>query len=405
MVEEASLVHRWDPPLPLGRVELDDETLRDGLQSPTWREPELEGKKRYLHLLAGLGVAAVDLGMPAAGARMAEEVEQLLAEIGSARLPLAANCAVRAKEADVTTCANISQRVGLGLELMLFLPFSRLRRAVEGWQVDELLRKLARVVSWARSQGLSVTFVAEDASRTSPEDLQQALLTAARAGAGRVCLADTTGVLSPWGAEQLVRFSRTVLDEHGFTSVGLDWHGHNDRGLAVACALAAARGGADRLHATLLGVGERAGNPPLEQMLVNLALLGAHAHPVNQLVPRLREAARVLGLPVPAQVPILGEAVFCTATGVHAAAIFKAQAQGRHDWEELVYNPFPPSFVGAQQTVRIGPYSGAASVRFWLREHGLPENARLVQAVLEMAKASRHVLDDEDILATIGRLS
>lgn len=399
------LVFDWDGPFgaPSERVFLDDETLRDGLQSPSNREPSLETKKRYLHLVASLGVAAVDLGMPAASSRVAWEVQELAREIRDHRLPLHPNCAVRTLAKDVLACAAISQQAGIPLEAMLFLSFSRLRLQVERWEREFLLHKLEQIVGCAVREGLPVTFVAEDASRTFPEDLQAAVLTAARAGAQRVCLADTTGALTPWGAENLVRFTRQVLEAHGAGAVKLDWHGHNDRGLAVACALAAARAGADRLHGTLLGVGERSGNPPLEQLLVNLALAGLHPNPLTQLVPALREACQLLELYIPAHAPVLGAQAFATASGVHAAAIWKAREQHREDWEELVYSPYPPRLVGGKQEVLVGPYSGAANVRFWLAARGYPVTGELVQRILAEAKKAQGILSEEALLRLVQR--
>lgn len=392
----------WEEPISGRTVLVDDETLRDGLQDPSCRQPPCEAKKEYLHLIAELGVQAVDLGIPAASPQVEQEVEALLREIASSSLGLAPNCASRTLERDVLTCAAISHRVGFPLEVMLFLGFSSLRRTVEGWDRDFLLRKLELVVSVAIREGLSVTFVAEDASRTSPEDLEAAVLCAARAGVFRVCLADTSGVLSPPGAEKLVAFAQRTLRDHGFPAVQLDWHGHNDRGLGLASALAAAAAGASRLHGTLLGVGERAGNPPLEQLLLNLHLLGCLQIPAGKLVPNLLRAADLLGFRVSPKAPVLGELVFATATGVHASAIFKATEQGRPDFQELVYNPVPPSWLGTRQRVLIGPYSGSANVRYWLLEHGLPVDPALVKAILARAKKQATILSDQEILELIG---
>lgn len=399
MSVSGSLLFAWDElrPRRVRQVGLDDETLRDGVQSPSSREPSLEQKKEFLHLLASLGVAAADLGMPAASPRVEAEVEALLAEIRDARLGLAANCAVRAVDRDVLAVARISQDVGLPLEAMLFLSFSALRRVVERWHRDFLLRKVEHVVSVAFRQGLPVTFVAEDASRTSPQDLEAILLCACGAGASRVCLADTTGCLSPWGAERLASFVRNLLDRKGFSEVGLDWHGHNDRGLAVACALAAAAGGADRLHGTLLGIGERTGNAPTEQLLLNLWLSGWRTELPRNLRALLRRGAELLGVMIPANAPVVGENAFRTATGVHASAILKARELGRPDLEELVYAPFPPSAVGASLEVIVGPYSGAANVRAWLAAHGLPVEPATVRRILEEAKRRSEPLNDREI--------
>lgn len=398
---QKNLLYQWEQPVGGKTVLVDDETLRDGLQDPSCRQPSCEAKKEYLHLIAELGVQAVDLGMPAASPQVEQEVEALLREIATWSLGLAANCAVRTLERDVLTCAAISHRVGFPLEVMLFLGFSSLRRTVEGWDRDFLLRKLELIVRLAVREGLSVTFVAEDASRTSPGDLEAAVLCAVRAGVSRICLADTTGVLSPRGAEKLVAFTRTTLRDYGFQAVQLDWHGHNDRGLGLACALAAAGAGATRLHGTLLGVGERAGNPPLEQLLLNLHLLGFLQVPEGKLVPNLLRAADLLGLTVPPKAPVLGELAFATATGVHASAIFKAKELGCPDFQELVYNPFPPSWLGTSQRVLIGPYSGSANVRYWLLEHGLPVDPAVVKAILAAAKKKPMVLPDQEILEII----
>lgn len=392
----------WDAGAgPPGEVQVDDETLRDGLQGPSVQEPTLEGKKEYLHLAAAAGVTGVDLGMPSAGPRVEAEVEGLLREILTARLPLSPNCAARTLERDLVPVARISQRLGVGLEVMLFLGFSALRRGVEGWGREHLLRKASEAVAFARKEGLAVTFVAEDASRTSPEDLEALSLTVARAGASRVCLADTTGCLSPWGAEAMTAFTRRALDSHGFAQVELDWHGHNDRGLAVACALAAARAGARRVHGTLLGIGERTGNAPVEQLLVNLYLVGAHRRELRNLVAYVRRGAELLGLSISAYAPVVGRDAFTTATGVHAAAILKAKEKGDEHRAEVVYCPFPPSLLGRKLEVVIGPFSGASNVRYFLLERGVKPTPERVKKILAVAKEQREPLEEQQVLALI----
>ncbi|MCX7894445.1 MAG: hypothetical protein N2447_00605 [Thermoanaerobaculum sp.] len=407
MKSPLELIFPWDGPPPASHrpLAVDDETLRDGLQSPSTRQPSLEEKKEILHLLAQLGVAAADLGMPAAGARVEEEVVALASEITQHRLPLSPNCAVRALERDVSTLARLSQQAGLALEAMLFLGFSALRREVEGWSRDHLLRKVEATVSLGRREGLPVTFVAEDASRTAPNDLAAVLLAACRAGATRVCLADTTGCLTPLGAQRLASFSRQLLDQHGFATVGLDWHGHNDRGLAGACALAAAQGGADRLHGSVLGVGERTGNAPTEQLLVNLWLMGFPVGRIENLRAAVERIAQLLGVSVPPNAPAVGHDAFRTATGVHASAILKAKEQGRWDLAEWVYAPFPPSAVGGLLEVEVGPYSGAANVRHWLWTHGWPLKPQLVRRILEVAKSRSQPLTDEELEALARQLA
>ncbi|MFN3413693.1 MAG: 2-isopropylmalate synthase, partial [Thermoanaerobaculum sp.] len=358
-------------------------------------------KKEYLHLAAHAGVTAVDVGMPAAGPRVAAEVEELLREILTAKLSLAPNCAARTLERDIAPLVRMSQKLGVALEVMLFLGFSALRRQVEGWAREHLLRKAFEAVSFAVNHGLLVTFVAEDASRTSPEDVESLILTVVRAGANRVCLADTTGCLSPWGAEALTAFARQTLDHHGFSHVGLDWHGHNDRGLAVACALAAVRAGASRVHGSLLGIGERTGNAPVEQLLLNLYLLGGHRRELDQLVAYVSRGAELLGLSIPAYQPVAGRDAFTTATGVHAAAIVKAWEKGDQRRAELVYCPFPPSLLGQKLDVVIGPFSGASNVRYFLLSRGFKPTTERVKKILAEAKKRREPLAEGEIFELI----
>lgn len=400
--EKPQEIFHWDAGAPpLGEVQVDDETLRDGLQGPSVREPPLEGKLEYLHLAAQAGVSAVDLGMPSASPRVEAEVTELLREIARARPPLTPNCAARTLERDITPLVRMSQNLGVPLEVMLFLGFSALRRQVEGWAREHLLRKAFEAVSFAAKNGLLVTFVAEDASRTSPEDLETLILTVVRAGASRVCLADTTGCLSPWGAEALTAFARRILDHHGFSQVGLDWHGHNDRGLAVACALAAARAGASRVHGSLLGIGERTGNAPVEQLLLNLYLLGSHRRQLEHLVAFVRRGAELLGLSIPAYQPVAGRDAFTTATGVHAAAILKAWEKGDQRRAEVVYCPFPPSLLGQKLEVVIGPFSGASNVRYFLLIRGIKPTPERVKKILAEAKKRREPLDEGEVFELI----
>lgn len=399
--EKPPEIFDWDSGIGPQEVQVDDETLRDGLQSPSVREPPLEAKKEYLHLAAAAGVTGLDVGMPSAGPRVEAEVEELLREILMTKLPLSPNCAARTLERDLVPVARMSQKLGVGLEVMVFLGFSALRRQVEGWGREHLLRKASEVVAFARKEGLPVTFVAEDASRTSPEDLEALSLAVARAGADRVCLADTTGCLSPWGAEALTAFTRRTLDAHGFFRVGLDWHGHNDRGLAVACALAAARAGATRVHGTLLGIGERTGNAPVEQLLLNLYLMDSHRRELTELVTYVCRGAELVGLSVPAYAPVGGRDAFTTATGVHAAAILKALEKGDEHRAQVVYCPLPPSLLGRKLEVVIGPFSGASNVRYFLLTRGLKPTPERVKKILAVAKERREPLDEQQVLELV----
>ncbi len=394
------LIYDWnsedrEPP----HVSFDDETLRDGLQSPSARNPSLEEKSRLLHLMAAIGIGAADLGLPGSSPRAAADVEALCREIDTADLPIEPNCAARTAEEDIVPVLEIMYRLGRPVEIMLFVGSSPIRFFVEGWEVDDILRRAERAVKMAVTHGAPVTFVTEDTTRSNPETLRRLVEVAVRTGAGRVCIADTAGHVTPVGVRRIVAFVREVVAAAGGADVGLDWHGHNDRGLATANALCAARAGADRLHATVLGVGERVGNPAMEQLLVNARLLGWAECDLTGLAEYVEHAAGILGVEVPRRTPVVGRDAFRTSTGVHAAAIRKAGAKGDAALADMVYSSVPASWVGRTQVIDVGPMSGVSNVRYWLAVHGYEETAERLQRIFAAAKQADRTLSDDELHA------
>lgn len=378
-----------------GRVELDDETLRDGLQSPSVRNPSIEQKLEILHRIAGLGIESADIGLPGAGPHVVADVERLAREIVDQRLPIAPNCAARTVRADVQPIVEISQRTGLAIEASCFIGSSPVRQYAEGWDLERMLRLSVDAVSYAVSEGLPVMFVTEDTTRAAPEDLRRLYTAAVEAGAHRVCVADTVGHATPTGARNVIRFIREVVGDE----IAVDWHGHKDRGLSVINALAAAEAGADRLHGTAIGIGERVGNCPIDLLLVNMQLLGWIDRDLSGLAEYCRCVSEVTGVPLPDNYPVVGRDAFRTGTGVHAAAIIKARAKGDHWLADLVYSSVPASLVGRHQEIEVGPMSGESNVVFWLRERRIEPEAALVAAIFARAKAADRVLAEEEILA------
>jgi len=383
-------------------VTFDDETLRDGLQSPSARHPSVEERVRLLELAAEVGITSADVGLPGAGVRAAAEVEEVCREIFAAGLPIAPNCAARANEEDIRPILEIGQRLGRPLEVALFLASSPIRAHVEGWSLSDLLERAERHVSFAAKRGAPVTFVAEDGTRSHPDDLRRLYGAAVAAGASRICIADTTGQATPLGAFRLVAFVKQMLGEIGAAGVGIDWHGHDDRGLAVANALAAAWAGADRLHATALGVGERVGNPPMELLLVNARLLGWATPDLSHLMEYVEHASRVVGLAIPPGAPVVGRDAFRTSTGVHASALGKAGLLGGDELVDLVYSAVPASWLGRQQEIEVGPMSGASNVRSWLATHGYPDDEAAVRHILAAAKQADRTLTDDELHALMA---
>ena len=399
--QQQHLIHDWntaqggDVRPGRGKVELDDETLRDGLQSPSVRSPSIEEKLEILHRIAALGVEGTDIGLPGAGPHVVADVERLAREIADQRLPVEPGCAARTVRADIQPVVEISQRVGIPIEVACFIGSSPVRQYAEGWDIDRVLRLTEDAVSYAVSEGLPVMYVTEDTTRAAPEDLRRLYGAAVAAGAKRVCIADTVGHATPTGARNVVRFIREVVGD----GVKVDWHGHKDRGLSVANSLAAAEAGADRLHGTILGIGERVGNTPLDLLLVNLQLLGWIDRDLSTLAETCRYVSDATGVPLPDNYPVVGRDAFRTGTGVHAAAIIKARAKG-DDWlADLVYSGVPAAMVGRRQEIEVGPMSGESNVVFWLRERGVEPAPELVKAVFRRAKDADRVLEEAEILA------
>lgn len=406
---EERLIHDWNragegdltPARP--RVEVNDETLRDGLQSPSAVAPSVEEKIRILHGLAEAGVDALDLGLPGAGPHVVADVTALAEEIARHGLPLAANCAARTLESDIRPVVEISQATGLEIEVACFLGSSPIRQYAEGWEMDRMLRLTEEAVSLAVGEGLPVMYVTEDTTRAQPEDLRRLYTAAVEAGARRICIADTVGHATPPGARRLTTFLREVVDGTG-EEVAVDWHGHRDRGFSLINALAAAEAGADRLHGTVLGLGERVGNTPLELLLVNLVLLGWRDSDLSSLPALCRDVAETTGVPFPDNWPVFGADAFRTGTGVHASAIIKAREKG-DDWlADRIYSGVPASLVGRRQQIRIGPMSGISNVVYWLQEREIEPDEALVQALFQRAKESDRVLTDEECLALVEAL-
>ena len=401
---ESGLIHDWTlsgagemkPARPV--LEFDDETLRDGLQSPSVRSPDLEDKLRILYYIDGFGVETADVGLPGAGPHVVRDVTRIVQEIVDEKLAVRPSCAARTMRQDIQPIVEISQRTGIPIRVDCFLGSSPIRQYAEAWDMDRLLQLTHDAVEFSVSNGLPVMYVTEDTTRSKPEDLRRLYTAAVEAGAKRVCVADTVGHSTPNGAREVVRFIREVVDATG-EDVKVDWHGHNDRGLGIVNSLAAAEAGADGLHGTALGIGERVGNTPIDLLLVNLQLMGWIDRDLSQLPAYCELVSRTTGVELPENYPVLGLNAFRTGTGVHASAILKARAKGDEWLADRVYSSVPAALVGRRQLVEVGPMSGESNVACWLADRGIEADEELVRAIFENAKASPKVLSEEEILA------
>ena len=408
-MKTSELIYDWNQKEPTslrppGRVLLNDETLRDGLQSPSVRDPSIEEKLHILHLMEALGINSLDLGLPGAGQRAVEHVEALAREIVQTKMKIRANCAARTHENDIRPIAEIVQRTGLNIEAATFLGSSPIRRYTEGWTDDFLLQTTETAVKYARSLGLDVTYVTEDTSRCDPETVKRLYKTAIECGARSIVICDTAGHATPTGAFALVRFVLEEVVKPSGESIRVDWHGHCDRGLAIANSIAALVAGAECVHACALGIGERVGNTQMDQMLVNLKLMDIPPW-TDQDLTKLKEycevVSRATGVPIPPNYPVVGEDAFRTATGVHAAAVIKAYKKNDIELANAVYSGVPSHVFGLQQIIDIGPMSGKSNVLFWLEQRGLPVSDQVVDRIYKRAKASDHTLSEAEILECV----
>lgn len=406
-MDDSQLIHDWNvaefETLPWGRhVELDDETLRDGLQSASVIDPPVEAKIRLIHIMDELGIDSADIGLPGAGPRAVADIVRLCEEMRDAKLSIAPNCAARTMLADVEPAARIAQRTGVALEVCAFIGSSPIRLFAEGWTIERMLRTAEESVSFCVREGLPVTFVTEDTTRADPETLKTLYGNAIRWGARRICLSDTVGHATPSGARALVRFvKREIVDPSG-EEVRIDWHGHRDRGLGLANALAAIEAGANRVHATALGIGERVGNVEMDLLLVNLALAGVHGADLTRLGDYCQLVSSECGVPLPANYPVVGADAFRTATGVHAAAIAKAEAKGAGWLADRVYSSIPASMVGREQEIEVGPMSGISNVRYWLDKRGYDAgNTALCKRIFTRAKNADRTLTEDEVLSIV----
>jgi isopropylmalate/homocitrate/citramalate synthase len=389
--------------MPIGRpVMLNDETLRDGLQNPSVRDPSIGEKIEILHLMESLGINTVNIGLPGAGPRAYADTEALAREIARSRMRIRPNCAARTVKKDIQPIIEISERVGFPIEAATFLGSSPIRRLVEDWTVDHLQRTTEEAVTFATGAGLPVMYVTEDTVRTDPATIITLYSTAIRSGAHAIVLCDTVGHASPRGAFSLVNFLIENIVKPSGEKIRVDWHGHNDRGLSVANSLAAISGGADQVHAAALGLGERVGNTPMELMLVNLRILDMIHQDLTKLPQYSETVSRATRTPIPANYPVVGRDAFRTATGVHAAAIVKAFKKSDRELADAIYSGVPAHLFGLEQVIEIGPLSGKSNVIYWLESRGITPTEEMVDRIFAAAKKSERILTEEELLALAG---
>jgi 2-isopropylmalate synthase len=405
-LQEKDLIFDWNTlhraPGGLRVPETLDESLRDGIQSPSVTDPPVEKKKELVSLMAALGITSVDVSLPGAGARATSDCLELCKHIRDQKLKIAPCAAARTMVKDIEPIRDVQEKTGVRVMAYTFLGTSPIRQYAEAWDLDRLLSTLDEALTWAHKNNVDVAFVTEDTTRSAPDTLTRLFRAAINLGAKRLVLCDTVGHATPEGVTALVQWTRALVADSK-VDVKLDWHGHNDRGLGVINTLAAYHAGVDRLHGTALGVGERVGNAAMDQLLLNLKLLGAWPHDLSRLVEYCTLAGNILGVETPYNYPLAGRDAFRTATGVHAAAVIKAEQKGEQWLADRIYSGVPATEFGKRQEIEIGPMSGMSNVKYWLKQHGVTDNEALCQAVLDAAKKNDRVLNDAELHALMER--
>lgn len=403
----SQLIYDWNSKRYRGPVianrafELHDETLRDGIQNPSVVDPEIDDKLEILHMLEEIGVDTIDVGLPGAGQRAFNDVLRLCREIADQKMSIRPTCAGRTLVQDIAPMVEVSQRAGIPIEVMTFIGSSPIRGLAEDWSVELIRRRSVETIAFGVKEGLPVNYVTEDTTRSRPDVLWELFRAAIDSGASRLTLCDTVGHVTPDGVRNLVQFTRHLIDASG-AEVGIDWHGHNDRGLGVVNAIWALEYGAHRTHGTILGIGERVGNASLDQILVNLKLLGVLGdRDLTKLSALCEKVSTATEFPIPISYPVFGEDAFRTGTGVHAAAIIKAMEKGDAFLADHVYSGVPAGDFGREQEIGIGPMSGISNVRYWCRKRDIEPTEAITKAILAKAKESKRLMTDAEIHAVI----
>jgi len=378
----------------------DDETLRDGLQSPSANNPTIKQKIELIDYMERLGIQKVDLGLPGAGPFHIEHIDAMLSHINENSYEIRPGCAVRTVVSDIAPLIDLQSKHECQIQASAFLGTSPIRQYTEGWDMNKIISTAEKAVSFAVDNDVPVMFVTEDTTRSKPEEIKEVYTRALELGADRICVCDTCGHVTPNGVNKLLSFIQNeVIPDAGFKrrDIEVNWHGHQDRGLGVANNIAAFESGADVIHGTALGVGERAGNAPLDQTLVNLSLMGVISNDLTALDEYMRKAHDYVKVPLPRNYPIFGNDAFETGTGVHASAVVKAMNKGDHWLADRIYSGVPAADYGLKQVIRIGHMSGRSNIIWWLKNNDYQVKDELVEHMFTVAKKQRKLMEDDEI--------
>jgi isopropylmalate/homocitrate/citramalate synthase len=372
--------------IPTGAVKFYDTTLRDGEQSVGVVLTPKQ-KLEIAQALDGLGVGRIEAGFP----RVSPEDAEAFGRIAKAGLRAEIWGFGRAVKADIDELLRLGARA-----TVIETPTSSIKLKAYGLSVDEAKRRAAEAIGYARKNGVKVAFFTVDGTRTELEVLRDFYKSALDAGAEELVVVDTIGACGPEAVEFLVRQVREWVG----AQVPLHFHGHNDFGLATACAIAAVRGGAEWIQGTINGMGERAGNADLGE--VAMALSGLYGVPVELNLKKIREVSglvrRAAGHELEPWKPVVGENLFMRESGAVASQFHIPEA----------IEPYSAELVGATRTIVLGKKSGIDSIAIKARELGISLTTEQQQAVLAVVKKTgtekRGLVSDNEFLDICARL-
>jgi len=401
---KSKLIYKWDKKSASNikrNIELNDETLRDGLQGTYVKHPSISQKKNFLELSDKLGLDSINIGFPISGNQAKNDIITLAKFAKKEKLKIQLECGGRILQSDIDAMIDVSQKSGVKLLAGLFIASSKIRHLVEKWDLKNMGDLIQKNIAYAIKNDLEVMFVSEDTSRAHPKAISYLYNKALEGGARRLCICDTVGEATPESTYNLVNFvKKNIVKNH--KNVKIDWHGHNDRGLATANSLSAIKAGADCIQVTALGIGERTGNASTEEILINLHKEGLTNANLKYLQQYSELASKMLKFKISPNTPVIGKDIFKTATGVHASAIKKALDLNDHYLANNIYTSISPYEIGREHEILIGPNSGKSNVEFFLKKINIKPNNQLIEVILEKARIKRKILSAEEIIVIVN---
>ncbi|MHA1436425.1 MAG: homocitrate synthase/isopropylmalate synthase family protein [Promethearchaeota archaeon] len=366
------------------RVCIWDETLRDGEQSPTVYLT-LDEKIHLAKMMDDIGVKLIAVGFPA----VSETEKKIVKSIVNENFRKATILGIaRPKKEDIDACINADLQ-----EIVIFMPVSPIFRKTMKQTEQEQLEKIKIAIEYAKDNGFKINWVSEDSTRCDFKHLKNVFNTAINAGAERIVVGDTVGVLTPFSAKYLISRIREEIIKLKKKKIYMGIHTHNDFGLAVANTLTGVIEGCEYPHTCINGFGERAGNAALDEVVMNIHRLGINTGIKLNKLPELSEICeKYFCKPLSQYKPIVGDYAFSHESGLHIAAILA---------HPITYEPIDPRIVGRRRKFYLGKFSGSKSVLHALKEKlkivdvDLPDD--VIKQIVAEVKAKHESTSKEEI--------